>query len=119
MARNAYPVFQNDPFSYEPDDPYEGLIARGFVLLESDARPLRWLDNHTPSPARSPAPGREDYVGEWLPEPLLTTPDVAEDVELAESVSIAMLSLFFIYQDLPGLPTALRVSGRLTVLPTS
>ena len=36
---------------------------------------------------------REDYVGEWLPEPLLTTPDVAEDVELAESVSIAMLTV--------------------------
>src|SRR5699024_6467104 len=34
---------------------------------------------------------REDYVGPWLPEPLLTTPDVAEDVELAESVSTAML----------------------------
>jgi RNA polymerase sigma-70 factor (TIGR02957 family) len=34
---------------------------------------------------------REEYVGEWLPEPLLTSPDVAEDVELAESVSIAML----------------------------
>jgi RNA polymerase sigma-70 factor (ECF subfamily) len=28
-----------------------------------------------------------------LPEPLLTTPDVAEDVELAESVSIAMLTV--------------------------
>ncbi|WP_420037938.1 RNA polymerase sigma-70 factor [Streptomyces sp. cg28] len=36
---------------------------------------------------------REDYVGEWLPEPLLTGPDVAEDVELAESVSIAMLTV--------------------------
>ena len=35
----------------------------------------------------------EDYVGEWLPEPLLTSPDVAEDVELAESVSIAMLTV--------------------------
>ncbi|OLF11701.1 RNA polymerase subunit sigma-24 [Actinophytocola xinjiangensis] len=34
---------------------------------------------------------RESYVGPWLPEPLLTTPDVAEDVELAESVSLAML----------------------------
>jgi RNA polymerase sigma-70 factor (TIGR02957 family) len=34
---------------------------------------------------------REDYVGEWLPEPLLTGPDVAEDAELAENVSIAML----------------------------
>lgn len=36
---------------------------------------------------------RETYVGEWLPEPLLTAPDVAEDVELAESVSIAMLTV--------------------------
>ncbi|MFJ4711613.1 RNA polymerase sigma-70 factor [Streptomyces sp. NPDC088785] len=36
---------------------------------------------------------REDYVGEWLPEPLLTSPDVAEDVELAESVSIAVLTV--------------------------
>ncbi|MFF9509359.1 RNA polymerase sigma-70 factor [Streptomyces sp. NPDC014724] len=36
---------------------------------------------------------REDYVGEWLPEPLLTHPDVADDVELAESVSIAMLTV--------------------------
>jgi DNA-directed RNA polymerase specialized sigma24 family protein len=32
---------------------------------------------------------REHYVGEWLPEPLLTSPDVAEDIELAQSVSIA------------------------------
>lgn len=36
---------------------------------------------------------REDYVGEWLPEPLLTSPDVAQDVELAESLSIAMLTV--------------------------
>ena len=36
---------------------------------------------------------REEYVGEWLPEPLLTSPDVADDVELAESVSIAMLTV--------------------------
>ena len=42
---------------------------------------------------RSNARRREDYVGEWLPEPLLTAPDVAEDVELAESVSIAMLTV--------------------------
>ncbi|MBD0422754.1 RNA polymerase sigma-70 factor [Streptomyces sp. TRM S81-3] len=34
---------------------------------------------------------REAYVGQWLPEPLLTTPDVAEDVELAESVSMALM----------------------------
>ncbi|ANJ07583.1 RNA polymerase sigma24 factor [Streptomyces parvulus] len=34
---------------------------------------------------------KESYVGEWLPEPLLTAPDVAEDVELADSVSMAMM----------------------------
>jgi RNA polymerase sigma-70 factor (TIGR02957 family) len=42
---------------------------------------------------RTLARRREDYVGEWLPYPLLTTPDVAEDVELAESVSMAMLTV--------------------------
>ena len=34
---------------------------------------------------------RESYVGPWLPEPILTGRDVAEDVALAESVSMAML----------------------------
>jgi RNA polymerase sigma-70 factor (TIGR02957 family) len=34
---------------------------------------------------------KESYVGPWLPEPLLTSPDVAEDVELADSLSMAML----------------------------
>src|SRR5215203_1510235 len=34
---------------------------------------------------------RESYVGPWLPEPVLTGHDVAEDVALAESVSVAML----------------------------
>ena len=42
---------------------------------------------------RTLARRREEYVGEWLPEPLLTGPDVAADVELAESVSIAMLTV--------------------------
>ena len=31
---------------------------------------------------RSLARRREDYVGEWLPEPLITSPDVAADLEL-------------------------------------
>jgi RNA polymerase sigma-70 factor (TIGR02957 family) len=34
---------------------------------------------------------RESYVGAWLPEPVLTSPDVAEDVLLAESVSMALM----------------------------
>jgi RNA polymerase sigma-70 factor (ECF subfamily) len=40
---------------------------------------------------RSRSRQREDYVGPWLPEPLVTAPDVAQDVELAESVSMAMM----------------------------
>lgn len=40
---------------------------------------------------RSAARRREEYVGPWLPEPLLTAPDVADDVVLAESVSMAMM----------------------------
>ncbi len=34
---------------------------------------------------------REQYVGPWLPEPLVTEPDRTSDVEQAESVSLAML----------------------------
>ena len=40
---------------------------------------------------RSARVRRETYVGPWLPEPMLTSPDVAEDAELSESVSMAML----------------------------
>ena len=40
---------------------------------------------------RAVARRREEYVGPWLPEPLLTSPDVAEDLELADSLSTAML----------------------------
>lgn len=41
---------------------------------------------------RSQARRREDYVGPWLPEPLLLDErDAADDVVLAESVSMAML----------------------------
>lgn len=39
----------------------------------------------------SAAVKREQYVGPWLPEPLVTVPDAAGDVELAESVSLAVL----------------------------
>ncbi len=36
---------------------------------------------------------REVYVGPWLPEPVLTGPDVQDDAERADSVSIALLLL--------------------------
>jgi RNA polymerase sigma-70 factor (TIGR02957 family) len=40
---------------------------------------------------RSTRRQRETYVGPWLPEPILTEMDAAEDVATAESVSLAML----------------------------
>jgi RNA polymerase sigma factor (sigma-70 family) len=40
---------------------------------------------------RSAASRRESYVGPWLPEPILTAPDVADDVARSESVSLALL----------------------------
>lgn len=40
---------------------------------------------------RTAARRRESYIGPWLPEPLMTVPDVADDVALADSVSTAML----------------------------
>lgn len=40
---------------------------------------------------RSAQRRREEYVGPWLPEPLVTGADVAEDAVLSESLSIAML----------------------------
>ena len=54
---------------------------------------IRIVTRQTLNRMRTLARRREDYVGEWLPEPLLTAPDVAEDVEFAESVSIAMLTV--------------------------
>ena len=70
-------------------------------------RPLRETRRHHAavtkrfawSPARPstgcvrPPRGVRSTSGRWLPEPLLTTPDVADDVELAEGVSIAMLTV--------------------------
>lgn len=40
---------------------------------------------------RSAQVRRESYVGPWLPEPVLTGGDVADDVALADTVSSAML----------------------------
>jgi RNA polymerase sigma-70 factor (TIGR02957 family) len=52
---------------------------------------VRVVTNTAIDRLRSARTQRESYVGPWLPEPVLTSPDVAEDVELAESVSLAML----------------------------
>jgi len=54
---------------------------------------IRIVTRQTLNRIRTLSRRREEYVGEWLPEPLLTSPDVAEDVELAESISMAMLTV--------------------------
>jgi RNA polymerase sigma-70 factor (ECF subfamily) len=60
-------------------------------VLEPKAYLVRIVTNLAVDRLRSTRAQREAYVGPWLPEPILTTPDVAEDVELADSVSMAML----------------------------
>ena len=69
-----------------------GAAAREDVR-DSRAYLVRIVTRQALNRLRTMARQREEYVGEWLPEPLLTSPDVAEDVELAESVSFAMLTV--------------------------
>ena len=63
------------------------------AVREPRAYLVRIVTRQSLNKLRSLSRRREDYVGEWLPEPLLTSPDVADDVELIESVSIAMLTV--------------------------
>jgi RNA polymerase sigma factor (sigma-70 family) len=69
-----------------------GADGRGAVV-DPRAYLVRILSRQALNRLRTLARRKEDYVGEWLPEPLLTAPDVAEDVELTESVSMAMLTV--------------------------
>jgi RNA polymerase sigma-70 factor (ECF subfamily) len=63
------------------------------VVRDPRAYLVRIVTRQALNRLRSLARRREEYVGEWLPEPLLTSPDVAADVELAESLSMAMLTV--------------------------
>ena len=60
-------------------------------VLDPRAYLVRVVTRQSLNRLRTLSRRRESYVGPWLPEPLLTAPDVADDVELAESVSLAML----------------------------
>ena len=64
-------------------DPAEVADARAFLMRVTTRLAIDRL--------RRVKARRESYVGPWLPEPLITGGDVAEDVALAESVSMAML----------------------------
>jgi RNA polymerase sigma-70 factor (TIGR02957 family) len=61
------------------------------TVLEPRAYLVRITTRQALTRLRTLGRRRESYVGPWLPEPLLTAPDVADDVELADSVSMAML----------------------------
>ena len=63
------------------------------VVRDPRAYLVRIVTRQALNRLRSVARRREEYVGEWLPEPLMTGPDVAADVELAENLSIAMLTV--------------------------
>jgi RNA polymerase sigma-70 factor (TIGR02957 family) len=73
---------------------WDGIGAEGRAeVADPRAYLVRIVSRQALNRLRALARRKEDYVGEWLPEPVLTTPDVAEDVELAESMSIAMLTV--------------------------
>ncbi|HZA09603.1 RNA polymerase sigma-70 factor [Mycobacterium sp.] len=60
-------------------------------VAEPKAYLARIVSNLALDRLRSAQHRRETYVGPWLPEPILTEGDAADDVEVAESVSMAML----------------------------
>jgi RNA polymerase sigma-70 factor (ECF subfamily) len=69
---------------------------------------LKTVTNLALNEMQSARARRETYVGPWLPEPLLTSPDAAEEVEMADSVSYAML---VVLESLSPLERAVFVLG--------
>lgn len=82
-AADAEDVLQETWLRWVEVDPAQVVDHRAYLVRITTRQALNRL--------RTMQRRKEAYVGQWLPEPLLTTPDVAEDVELAESVSIAMM----------------------------
>ncbi|MFI6826422.1 RNA polymerase sigma-70 factor [Kribbella sp. NPDC050241] len=82
-AADAEDVLQETWLRWVKVDPEEVRDERAYLVRITTRQALNRL--------RTMKRRKEAYVGPWLPEPLLTTPDVAEDVELAESVSMALM----------------------------
>ncbi|MGE2729661.1 RNA polymerase sigma-70 factor [Mycolicibacterium vaccae] len=61
------------------------------TVTDTKAYLARLVTRQSLNALRAQSRRREDYVGPWLPEPLLTEQDPSADVLLAESVSMAML----------------------------
>jgi RNA polymerase sigma-70 factor (TIGR02957 family) len=82
-AADAEDVVQDAWFKWSASD-------RGGVA-DPKAYLARIVSNLSMERLRSTRRQRESYLGPWLPEPILTTPDTADDAATAESVSMAML----------------------------
>lgn len=77
------------------DAAQEALLRLATREAEDLDRPGAWLATVVAriclDRLRSAARRREVYVGPWLPEPLVSAPDAAADVEAAEDLSMAFL----------------------------
>ncbi len=80
---DAEDVVQEAWLRWSRVDPYEVNDPRAFLVRVTTRLAIDRL--------RRAKARRESYVGPWLPEPVLTSRDVAEDVVMSESVSMAML----------------------------
>jgi RNA polymerase sigma-70 factor (TIGR02957 family) len=80
---DAEDVVQDSYLRWAGVDPSQVLLPRAYLAKIAARLAINKL--------RSAARRREDYIGPWLPEPVLTSPDIADDVVLADSVSMAML----------------------------
>lgn len=105
-AADAEDVVQESWLRWADVDPTGVRDPRAYLVRIVTRQSLNRLRTHSRR--------REEYVGEWLPEPLLTSPDVADDVEFAECISIAMLTVLetlgpaeravFVLRDVFGTP---------------
>jgi RNA polymerase sigma-70 factor (ECF subfamily) len=84
-AADAEDVVQETWLRWASVDQSEVREARAYLVRIVTRQALNRL--------RTVSRRREEYIGEWLPEPLLTSPDVAEDAGLSVNVSIAMLTV--------------------------
>ena len=82
-AADAEDVLQETWLRWVKADPEQVRDQRAYLVRITTRQSLNRL--------RAMTRRREAYVGPWLPEPLLTAPDAAQDVELAESMSMAMM----------------------------
>ncbi|QBS46287.1 RNA polymerase sigma-70 factor [Nocardia sp. CS682] len=82
-AADAEDVLQDSYLRWRDIDPDEVAHPRAYLVQIVTRQSLNQL--------RSARRRREDYVGNWLPEPIRTEHDASHDVLLAESVSMAML----------------------------